>query len=437
MKFKILIVDDEVAIRDMIVSILNMYFEYEYPFLKLDVSVTSDGEEALAVVKKSNFNLILTDIVMPKMDGIALIKHIRLFDKSLPILVFSAVSSMKNINEIMEAGATNYTSKPIHKKIFLAQIKVFVDFFIHRRHRYNYNAVNLFTKKIYKRKIEFYIEQENDLLEFWEYFIGYKLDKHSKKSTLQYIYDLVMLMIKQEVSNVIFVEEDTECYYLTLSQLDTVDSSSLSNKHQLCTSDYKFDGYFESFIVRKKFDTKKQININKKVSIDFDSNYLELLDNILEFKQNDEKISAKDFVMGLDLSRSEKIENFFDDLNMFSLKIYSLENTIVNTELIRDIKNIIDYLKRFNNIVELIEVFPVIVESLNILIKFLEETYSKIIFDMEKKILFCSMLRLFMYDLEQWIENIFIDKTAKNIHYGNYYFATNCIQIISIYDEKD
>ena len=223
MQFNLLIVEDEDGVRETLVSIVEIFFKKEYPFLKLNVSAAGDGLEALEIVTKEHQDIILSDIVMPNMDGLEFIKNVRMFNKGVPILVLSALSSSEDIDKIMQSGATNYTSKPLNGKLFTAQIRVFVDFYLRRQNRYNAKAMNLFAKDIYKRKIEFLIEKEDDLLEFWEYIIGGIFEQYKVQSVLSFVYDFELLMIKQGFENSIIIEENDANFYLTLLNIDKVD----------------------------------------------------------------------------------------------------------------------------------------------------------------------------------------------------------------------
>ncbi len=130
MKFKILIADDEIDFRDILVSIVEMIFSRYYPSIELQVSVASNGQEELTIAQTESQDIIITDISMPVMDGREAVHKIRLFDKSVPILALTALTDPEDVDEIIHSGVSNYTAKPLNKKIFIAQIRSYVNLFI-------------------------------------------------------------------------------------------------------------------------------------------------------------------------------------------------------------------------------------------------------------------------------------------------------------------
>ncbi|MCX7655847.1 MAG: response regulator [Treponemataceae bacterium] len=115
---KILIVDDSTAIRQSIVYILQQD-GYE-------IAEAVDGLEGLSVLEKMDrVDLVITDINMPNMDGITLIKKIRQHErfKFLPIIVLTTESQGSKMNEGKEAGATGWIVKPFNAEKLLAVVK--------------------------------------------------------------------------------------------------------------------------------------------------------------------------------------------------------------------------------------------------------------------------------------------------------------------------
>ena len=81
-----------------------------------DPIICPNGKEALEVLKKDqNFDLILTDMMMPKMDGRELIENIRSNDnlKNIPVIIMSGVVSIKEISDLLKTGASAFIPKPI------------------------------------------------------------------------------------------------------------------------------------------------------------------------------------------------------------------------------------------------------------------------------------------------------------------------------------
>ncbi len=112
---RILIAEDE---ADMAMGLRdNLQFEgYE-------VIVVSDGEEAVRSAAEQSPDLILLDIMMPKMDGLAACQRIRQSGFMVPILMLTAKSQEIDIVRGLEAGADDYITKPFSVRELLARIK--------------------------------------------------------------------------------------------------------------------------------------------------------------------------------------------------------------------------------------------------------------------------------------------------------------------------
>ncbi len=102
----ILLVDDSVTMRKMVAYTLTCVGHM--------VQQAGDGDEALRVISSQPADLIITDINMPKMDGIALIKALRLLPdyQSTPILVLTTEIDASKKNQAKQAGATAWIEKP-------------------------------------------------------------------------------------------------------------------------------------------------------------------------------------------------------------------------------------------------------------------------------------------------------------------------------------
>jgi DNA-binding response OmpR family regulator len=78
-----------------------------------DVDVASDGEEGLALIKKTKPNIILLDLIMPKKDGFEVLEALSKDPElnKIPVLVFSTLGQEKDIERAKKLGATDYTNK--------------------------------------------------------------------------------------------------------------------------------------------------------------------------------------------------------------------------------------------------------------------------------------------------------------------------------------
>ncbi|MFP4458346.1 MAG: sigma-54-dependent transcriptional regulator [Candidatus Zixiibacteriota bacterium] len=112
---KILIVDDEKSMGEML-SIMLSRQNYE-------VSTRQSAEKALEAIQQQDFDLIITDIRMPDMDGLELIEQIRKDLPDIPIIVITAYTSLTSAVEALRLGAFDYIAKPFQKDIMSAAVR--------------------------------------------------------------------------------------------------------------------------------------------------------------------------------------------------------------------------------------------------------------------------------------------------------------------------
>lgn len=101
---RVLIVDDDPGIRDTISQIIEE--------LGYDPETAADGMDALELLDVGAYLCVFTDIMMPKMTGIELIKKIKARDISLPIIVITGYASLEIAIDAMKCGASDFISKP-------------------------------------------------------------------------------------------------------------------------------------------------------------------------------------------------------------------------------------------------------------------------------------------------------------------------------------
>ncbi|MEJ2407115.1 MAG: sigma-54 dependent transcriptional regulator [Candidatus Thiodiazotropha sp.] len=101
---RILVVDDEAKMRRIL--------EMSLRSLGHDVEQAGDGIEALAAIESTPFDLVLTDLRMPRMDGIELLRELRERGEEVPVIVLTAYGTIETAVEAMKCGAADYIIRP-------------------------------------------------------------------------------------------------------------------------------------------------------------------------------------------------------------------------------------------------------------------------------------------------------------------------------------
>lgn len=114
----ILLIDDEVHFRNKVQKLLEME--------KYIVSIASDGLEALQVMETVKPDLILTDILMPRMDGLQLLEKIKKNHtyKLIPIIFLTGLDLHQTYRKVMFLGADDFLTKPFKINDLLNSIKI-------------------------------------------------------------------------------------------------------------------------------------------------------------------------------------------------------------------------------------------------------------------------------------------------------------------------
>lgn len=114
---KILAVDDSASMRGMVAFTLRGAGH--------EVTEAENGQLALEIARGSSFELVLADVNMPVMDGIAMVRELRALDayKGVPILMLTTESHTERKMEGKAAGATGWLVKPFDPEQLLATVK--------------------------------------------------------------------------------------------------------------------------------------------------------------------------------------------------------------------------------------------------------------------------------------------------------------------------
>lgn len=167
MKYKILIVEDDLRLARLIEQGLTAQ--------NFATQLAYDGAAAKDLLESNHFDLLITDIVMPKTNGLELVKWLRARAHPIPIIMLTALGSTNQKLGGFDAGADDYLVKPFEMKELIARIKVllkrshgFITQSIPEILTYDELEINLSLKKVTRAGQEIHLtSKEYDLLLFF------------------------------------------------------------------------------------------------------------------------------------------------------------------------------------------------------------------------------------------------------------------------------
>ena len=115
---KLLIADDEIKIREVLREYGKLY-GYE-------VREASDGEEAIRMVEREDFDCVILDIMMPNLDGYSACRNIKKI-KNVPVIILSARQDEDDKLYAFDLGIDDYVTKPFSPKELMARVKVVIE----------------------------------------------------------------------------------------------------------------------------------------------------------------------------------------------------------------------------------------------------------------------------------------------------------------------
>lgn len=118
--YRILIVDDDPDIRETVTTLLTMN--------NYNVTAVGDGPSAIEEVKRDKYHMVITDLMLPQMNGIDIIKNVKNIDSDIQCIVITGYATVTTAVEAMKAGAFDYLMKPFNSAEVLILIKRALEF---------------------------------------------------------------------------------------------------------------------------------------------------------------------------------------------------------------------------------------------------------------------------------------------------------------------
>ncbi len=112
---RVLLCEDDRKISKALVKI--------FEFHNYSVDAVYDGEDAIAYIESLDYDVVILDIMMPKMDGVSVLKHVRGMGVTVPILMLTAKATIDDKVTGLDFGANDYLTKPFDAKELMARIR--------------------------------------------------------------------------------------------------------------------------------------------------------------------------------------------------------------------------------------------------------------------------------------------------------------------------
>lgn len=144
---KILIVEDEKNISKLIQDTLSLAnYEFDCSF---------DGEDALKKINENTYDLILLDIMLPKLDGFQIVEHME--NKDIPIIFLSAKNDVSTIVKGLKSGGKDYITKPFEPLELLARIELRMESKKEKEYNFKNIKINEQARTVYKNEEQIYL----------------------------------------------------------------------------------------------------------------------------------------------------------------------------------------------------------------------------------------------------------------------------------------
>ena len=111
---RILVVDDEDFMRDLLREMLTLE-GYE-------VTTANDGEDAVPLLEREGFDLVVTDLMMPRLNGIDVLRAAKRVDPRYPVVIITGYPSVETVVKLIRLGAADYISKPFNIDVIKATV---------------------------------------------------------------------------------------------------------------------------------------------------------------------------------------------------------------------------------------------------------------------------------------------------------------------------
>ncbi|NWF66881.1 MAG: response regulator [Campylobacterales bacterium] len=461
----VLYVEDDEATRMIFENMLKKVFN--------NIVVAENGKEGLEKFKQINPDIVITDIQMPKMNGLDMSLEIKSINKSTPIVLMTAFEDSKYFIKSIEIGIDRYLLKPIKSDYMISVLTDIVELIK------NNKIIEIYKKRELEEKI---VEASFDMLkQTLESLSNPAIVYHDKKAV--FLNGALKSILKDDIFNKIskhdrcldeFIIQKNSEYLSSIFDVDNNEKSEnkifltidkrffifLINKNRLVAENINYELFVFTDITKLEYQKVKLEN-SKKIMKDFiiktkyinhtksiPDKHIEKSSTFVSVSKDNKEFINDEQKAVLRKSRVEKLSSVefcssIDDYTMYQIDELKeldseLSDLLSQIEDENDINLLYQIALKFKQYSRAIDVFIEFKDLSFAIASFADliiATYNTIDDTKLKKLLrLMESVRLDLYD---WRDRIFISKNTHNIHYLDSSLFSSCLQIEMILSQED
>jgi len=424
----ILIVDDNENNRMLLRAFFDIHLK-DHIDAKLSIDEAVNGVEAVALAQEKHYDLIMMDIMMPEMDGIEATKLINIHDPKTMIIAVSAVEDRIRQKEILENGAEDYISKPINIDILSHRMNHYFSLIDSRKQKtYSHpNGHNLFTQSVYCRELHFFIQNDHDLAEFWEYYLHnpeIKAISEAITDVIRTFYVIGAMALKNGIKPLFIIEESEKYLYFTMESIASLDSKIIPLALAKLNNRVEFEFNHEKLSIKLPLNRDTDdLEVSSQSPID--SNVINTLSGSVSETLTEEMAPAKQEVVVYDYMDEDDLDHIRDYLNRLNTLLLMVGSGDIHNE---EVQEIAEYLNRVARVTSTYSECYSIGRALNVLSETIREHSQEFI---DKSVSLGTLCAAFSRDLISWMRLIF-EEGATSVNFMDDTIITNAQMIGSM-----
>ena len=424
---KIMIVDDEIKLRNTLKKIIVNKIGVD-----IEIIEAEDGKEALDLMQKECVDILLTDIIMPNMNGFELIKKIKKSRemKNIFIAAITGLGGDDQIKKIYDVGADFYIAKPFLVDDIIARLRFIMQFVEKDKYQAEIQqkkVINLFDDHcLYNCKITFSMENQSDIFLLWKQF--------SQEDLISASYILKDIIVEfDKIYRKLSYSNSKPKFKITLEY--SKDFAYLTTEDEFCTNVAKEIVKSSEYKDVKYKDNVFTIRIGLTKPEEESNSIVDNSDGFIEFDEieSDDISFTRSYISIDEFLEDSNIDEFgiIDELNDLEDDFLELKNSMdISDRYKQKTEQIIEcYIKVFAELMEFVEVKDILYDFL----KLIEEIDSKNISQENLEIL-KELVESVVEDLFKWKNEVFIKKEALNVHYMDDSLISNITQLREMFN---